>query len=748
MPKRKKLWVKGIVQGVGFRPFVYRLAHSLRLKGFVRNTTDGVEIEVEGDAASIDRFIERMLASNPPAARIDKIVLDAAPKKAYREFSIKESTTSTGFTQISPDIATCADCLKEMNDPHDRRYKFPFINCTNCGPRYSIIVETPYDRARTSMHEFTMCFDCEKEFQEISDRRFHAQPDCCLVCGPTYSLYTICGKKIETDKPILRTVESLKRGDIVAIKGVGGFHISCDALNRDTITRLRRLKNRPTKPFAIMANKHDLQRITYINADEKEVIESPIAPIMLLRKRGKTICEEVAPNNPYLGVMIPYAPIHHLLLAEIPYFVMTSANIQDEPIVKNAEEVERKLSRLVSLYLDHNRNIENRCDDSVGYHLSNRGFSIIRRSRGYVPIPIDLPIVVKPTLAVGPYLKNTFTLANSEDAYVSPHIGDLDNLETLQFYDEMVTKYKRWFRIDPQLIIHDLHPDYLSTKIAQTMSGQKIGIQHHIAHFVSCLGENAILTDTIGIIFDGTGYGLDGKIWGGEFLIGNITDQIRVAHLQYLPLPGGESSIRKPYRIAIAYAHKLLHDDMHLTTASETKIIKTMIDENRNLVYTSSIGRLFDCISAMLHVTREITYEAEAAINLEYIAAHSVTTHYPYRIHESEPLTVEIADTLAAIVKDTRSGISNNTISAKFHNTLSAFSLDVANRLRQRYGIERVCFSGGVFQNRYLLNLMIRHFEADGFEVSTHRRLPNNDGCISYGQAIAGNTKKVISRNR
>ena len=426
---------------------------------------------------------------------------------------------------------------------------------------------------------------------------------------------------------------------------------------------------------------------------------------------------------------------------------MTSANIQDEPVVKDAEEVERKLGRLVSMYLDHNRIIENRCDDSVGYHLSNRGFAIIRRSRGYVPIPIDLPIAVKPTLAVGPYLKNTFTLADGQDAYISPHIGDLDNLETLQFYKEMVSKYERWFRIDPQIIVHDLHPDYLSTKIARTMSGRKIGIQHHIAHFVSCLGENQVSEQAIGIIFDGTGYGLDGKIWGGEFFIGDITAQQRVAHLQYLPLPGGEASIKKPYRIAIAYAHRLLQEDMRLANASETKIIRNMIDENRNLVYTSSIGRLFDCISAILNVTREITYEAEAAINLEYLVAHGVTTHYPYGINESEPMTVEIAETMAAIARDRRAGISKKTISAKFHNTLAAFSLDVANRLRQRHGLKSVCFSGGVFQNRYLLNLMIRRFEADGFRVSTHRRLPNNDGCISYGQAIAGNTKKPNNRN-
>ncbi|MCK4941612.1 carbamoyltransferase HypF, partial [candidate division WOR-3 bacterium] len=401
-----------------------------------------------------------------------------------------------------------------------------------------------------------------------------------------------------------------------------------------------------------------------------------------------------------------------------------------------------KLGSLVSFYLGHNRRIENRCDDSIGYHLQNRGFSIIRRSRGYAPVPIELPVTVKPTLAVGPYLKNTFTLADKKEAYVSPHVGDLDNLETLHFFEEMVDKYKRWFRIEPQLIVHDLHPDYLSTKIARKMSGERIGVQHHIAHFVSCLGENHVRENTIGIIFDGTGYGLDGRIWGGEFFIGDMIHQERVAHLEYLPLPGGESSIRRPYRIAIAYVHKLLHKNLKLASASEAKIIKRMIDEERNTVYTSSVGRLFDCVSAMLGVTTEITYEAEAAINLEYIAAQDVKGHYPYSISESGTMTVEIGTILDAIMGDMKRRVSNRIISAKFHNTIVAFSLDLANVLRDRYRLNRVCFSGGVSQNRYLLNMMIERFEADGFRVHTHRLLPNNDGCISYGQVIAGNNKE------
>lgn len=748
MPERKKIGVKGIVQGVGFRPFVYRLANQMNLKGFVRNTTSGVEIEIEGATANTGRFLEDLRTNAPPAARIDEISVDNVTSKGYKKFSIRESKRALGFTQISPDIATCNDCLYEMYDRKDRRYRFPFINCTNCGPRYSIITETPYDREKTSMSGFKMCPACGKEFRTVKDRRFHAQPDCCIVCGPHYVLYAIArknavhsAKEMTTADPILETATLLKKGKIVAIKGIGGFHIACDATDCDTVRQLRRLKRRPSKPFAIMAEIDNLDAVVHYNNNEKKLLKSFIAPIMLLRKRKSIICEEVSPKNPYLGVMVPYTPVHYLLLEHIPYLIMTSANIQDEPIVHRGGDVVEKLGSMVSFYLDHNRAIENRCDDSVGFYLPNRGFSIIRRSRGYAPIAIGLPNPVRPTLAVGPYLKNTFTLARTKEAYVSPHIGDLDNLQTLQFFHEMVEKYKNWFWIEPELIVHDLHPDYQSTKFAKQIPGPKIGVQHHIAHFASCLGENNVTSKTIGIIFDGTGYGLDGKIWGGEFFVGDLKEQQRVAHLQYLPLPGGESSIRKPYRIAVAYAHHLLGKTLRIAPSSETRIIQRMIEQNRNLAYTSSMGRLFDCISAMLGVTSEITYEAEAAINLEYTATTGVKGSYPYRIIVGDPLVIEVRDTLDAILKDKRKRISNGIISAKFHNTIVTFSLDVAGNLRKKHRTKQVCFSGGVFQNRYLLNLMIKRFEANGFRVFTHHLLPNNDGCISYGQVIAGNSK-------
>lgn len=742
MPDRKKISIKGIVQGVGFRPFVYRLASDLRLTGFVCNTTDGVDIEIEGSKENLQRFVEILQKDKPPAARIDSIKSTALKITGENIFSIVESKVTSGFTQISPDIATCAECLSEIRDPRDRRGAFPFTNCTNCGPRYSIITDTPYDRGRTSMRKFKMCAQCSAEFNCITDRRFHAQPDCCPVCGPSYRLFSISGREIPADDPISAVADLLKKGRLVAIKGIGGFHIACDAQNCDSVRRLRQRKNRPTKPLALMARPTLVSDIVHLTDDEEEMLKSPAAPIILLRRKENKICDGVAPKNPYLGVMLPYAPVHHLILEQIPFLVMTSANIQDEPIIKDTSAVRQKLKSLVSHYADHDRAIENRCDDSVGYCLPERGFSIIRRSRGYIPVPVELPAAVKPTLGVGPYLKNTFALANGREAYLSPHIGDLDNLETLQFFNEMLEKYKRWFRIHPELIVHDLHPDYLSTKIAERLSGTKKSVQHHVAHFVSCLGENQIEERCIGIAFDGTGYGSDGKIWGCEFFVGDSHKQQRAAHLQYLPLPGGESSIKKPYRIAAAYVYSLLKEKLEITDDAETRIIHRMIDENSNVVYTSSMGRLFDCVSALLGITKEITYEAEAAINLEYTAQDTTSDYYPFTVKDEPTMVIEIKDTLKAIVSDMKKQIPRSVISTKFHNTIAEFSFHIADRLRTLHGLNSICLSGGVFQNRLLLNMMIDRLERGGFNVYTHKYLPNNDGCISYGQVIAANAEE------
>ena len=739
MPGRKKICVSGIVQGVGFRPFVYRLARINGLKGFVRNTTTGVEIEIEGPARRMARFIDALRREAPVAARIDDILIKNRPHEGagYADFSIRESKRSSGSTQISPDIATCPACRRELDDPADRRYRFPFINCTNCGPRYSIIQGTPYDRPRTSMRGFRMCPDCRREFGTVSDRRFHAQPDCCPVCGPRLRLFALSGKVVRARSPITATAARLSRGEIVALKGIGGFHIACDAQNCAAVARLRRLKGRPTKPFALMVRPDLIPKIVRATRAELQALMAPAAPVVLMRKKGEPLCPEIAPGNPYLGVMVPYSPVHHLLIKEIPYLIMTSANVQDEPIIDNGPAIRARLGSFVPCYLDHDRPIENRCDDSVGFSLPGRGFSLIRRSRGYAPLPVRLPVNVKPTLAVGPYLKNTFTLALGRDAYVSPHIGDLDNLETMRFFRAAIDRYRRWFRIEPRIIAHDLHPEYLSTKIAREMAGTKVGVQHHVAHFAACLGENGITDNAIGIIYDGTGYGTDGRIWGGEFFTGDLRTQQRAAHLEYLPLPGGESSIRKPYRIAMAYAYARSGRHPELGDETEAKAIRQMVDTGRHVVYTSSMGRLFDCVSALLGITKEITYEAEAAINLEHAARAPARGIYPYAVREGTPMVVELGPTLRAITRAHAQGRSRAAIAARFHNTVVELSCDVARRLRRMHGLDTVCLSGGVFQNRLLLSMMIRRLEKAGFRVCTHRQLPTNDGCISYGQVIA-----------
>jgi hydrogenase maturation protein HypF len=720
----------------------------MSLTGYVRNTTEGVDIEVQGCPTSIKRFIRELRSKKPPAARIEDVESNILPVRQEKTFDIRTSGRSKGFTQISPDIATCADCLTEMRDKRDRRYHYPFINCTNCGPRYSIIQTTPYDRQRTSMSCFTMCSKCAHEFKDVSDRRFHAQPDCCSVCGPVFELRTISKTRIRNVEPITETARLLKQGKIVAIKGIGGFHIACDATNSSAVRLLRERKHRPAKPLAIMVALENVNTIACMSKEEEKTLASPVAPILLLEKKEGVISEEVAPNNPFFGVMVPYAPVHHLLLEHIPYLVMTSANIQDEPIIKEDREVVGKLGNIVTHYLTHNRGIENRCDDSVGFYLPGKGFSILRRSRGYAPVPVSLPRDVMPTLAVGPYLKNTFTLAHGGDAYVSPHIGDLDNLETLTYFNEMIAKYERWFKIEPALVVHDLHPEYLSTAIARSIPGKTVAVQHHMAHIVSCLGEHHLHDDAIGIAYDGTGYGTDGRIWGAEFFIGNLEQQKRVAHLEYLPLPGGEASIRKPYRIALAYLYKLLGikrlprvpgRSHHAVSRSEGQMLLGLVEEEQNTIYTSSMGRLFDCIASLVGLVQEITYEAEAAINLEYHAARGVRLSYPYQITGTEPFVIKVHDLIEHVVKDIVRGVNTSTISAKFHNTVAAFSLDVVRNLSKMYGVKKVCLSGGVFQNRYLQNLMVDTIENDGFTVYVHRKLPTNDGCISYGQTILGN---------
>lgn len=741
MLKRKRIHVNGVVQGVGFRPFVYRLAHGLALTGFVRNTTQGVDIEIEGLSNRLVRFLKLLRARKPIAAVIDKLDVQAVPPQHTKRFIIRKSAHRHGYTRIAPDIATCRDCFHELYDPSNRRYRYPFINCTNCGPRYSIIKNTPYDRAQTSMQSFVMCDDCATEFKDVMDRRFHAQPDCCAVCGPQFILRGLRRTSRSTTSAIEKTAQLIQKGKIVAIKGIGGFHVACDATRSSVVRRLRDKKRRPTKPLAIMCDLAHAHKIAHISDEEEECLRSAIAPIVILRKKKNAIISaQVAPNNPYIGIMLPYAPVHYLLIDRVKYCVMTSGNVQDEPIVKDDHEVKHKLGSIVTHVLTHNRAIENRCDDSVGFVFPSQGFSMIRRSRGFAPNPIELPSAVPPMLALGPYLKNTFTLARGSDAYVSPHIGDLDNMENLTFFKKTIEKYQTWFRVTPEFIVHDLHPEYLTTRIAHEFKKPTIAVQHHIAHIVSCLGEHNICEKAIGIAYDGTGYGLDNKIWGGEFFVGDCVEQQRVAHLEYLPLPGGESSIVRPYRIAIAYAAVLAKQRFRPKNVSlkEVESVLNILQDKQFTGATSSMGRLFDCIAAMIGLIHEITYEAEGAINLEYIAGHTRSGHYPYTLFEGEPLRIGVAPIIRGVLRDLKKGVGVSTISAKFHKTIVRFSLEVVDKMSTLYRTRIVCLSGGVFQNRLLLSEMVRVLEGAGYRVYVHKRLPTNDGCISYGQVIYG----------
>jgi hydrogenase maturation protein HypF len=758
-----KVIINGIVQGVGFRPYIYRLAKIHRLSGWVLNSSQGVEILAQGPSGGIDAFLSDIKSQLPPQAFIDHMTVSEAKPEAHVGFSIRESLGGEGITRISPDISLCPDCLTEMMDPEDRRHEYPFINCTNCGPRFSIIQSTPYDRPLTTMSAFAMCPDCRKEYDDPEDRRFHAQPNACPACGPKVRLCDSQGIKIaETDEAISRTVRLLMAGEILAIKGIGGFHLACDAGNDSAVKRLRGRKNRPDKPLALMCGAlEDVRAICEVSASEAKVLMSSPAPIILLRKseignrKPGGLSDKVAPGNNYLGVMLPYAPVHHLLFKDLKKIssgfvalVMTSGNVQDQPIVKDDQEALEKLSNIASYFLFNDRDIENRNDDPIVFctdpgdeNLGN--IQIVRHSRGYAPNPIILPAPVPPILAVGGEMKNVFCLARGERAYVSQHIGEMDNIATLEFFEEMVDKYQRWFKIKPEIIVHDLHPDYLTTKWAKEQDGVSLfAIQHHKAHILSTLADNGKVIPAIGVAFDGTGYGEDGKIWGGEFFVFDGKDIERAGHLEYLPLPGGESSIKKPYRIAAAYSQHLLNqiplELMPKDSQTELEIIAKQLESGFNLAWTSSLGRLFDAVSAMLGVCRSITFEAQAAMALENCLAAGIAERYQYDMVEVNGMTmVSVKNLWKQLTDDILARKNVGVCSAKFHNTIVDFTLLMCDNLRSKTGINTAVLSGGVFQNRYLLQQIRQQLQDSGYEVLLHRQVPSNDGGIALGQVIA-----------
>jgi len=755
----RRLDVRGVVQGVGFRPFVYRLAHSYKLTGWVRNTSWGVELEVEGDEQALERFAEALRQESPPLAHIESVDVREVAPNGYDDFVILASQPQAGAYQlVSPDIATCADCRREIFDPADRRYHYPFTNCTNCGPRFTIIEDVPYDRPRTTMRAFRMCPACQREYDDPLDRRFHAQPNACPVCGPHLTLVNRDGEVIAKEDALDHAVMMLRAGHIVAIKGLGGYQLACDATNAEIVALLRQRKHRPHKPLAVMIADLDAANMHVALTDaERDLLSSPNAPIVLvLRKSNTAIAAQVAPGQRYLGVMLPYTPLHHLLLAAVGFpLVMTSGNLSEEPIARDNDEALRRLGAIADGFLMHNRDIYARYDDSVWFAPAS-GPQPIRRARGYAPSPVRLPFEMRPILACGAELKNTFCLTRDRYAFLSQHIGDMENLETFEHYQETVALYRRLFHVAPEIVAYDMHPDYMATHYGREQNGEKIAVQHHHAHLAACLADNGIAEPAIGVIWDGTGYGLDGCIWGGEFLVGDGRGFQRAAHLQYLPLPGGDRATIKPYRVALAYHQALAGDDTlpeSLTSipAVERQALRQMIGRGINTPLTSSAGRLFDAVSSLLGVCRETSYEAQAAIEMEMIAepdSDAVAYSWGYaetdavqswgvvRPWVSRNLELGLASLWAGLERDLAEGHTIAHIAWRFHFTVAAMIADTCGRLRAETGLDRVALSGGCFQNRLLLEFVVPRLQAMGFQVLLHRQIPCNDGGLALGQAV------------
>ena len=748
--------VRGVVQGVGFRPFVYQLVTRHGLKGWVCNTSEDVRINVEGAQAAIDRFLVELENTAPPLAHIANISATIDEPVGYEHFEILDSISEEGKYQlISPDVATCPACIAEILSPDDRRYRYPFTNCTNCGPRFTIIEDIPYDRPKTTMRHFQMCYECQQEYEDPLDRRFHAQPNACPRCGPILELVDKEGKAIEAGDTMLEASRLLREGRIVAVKGLGGFLLACDATSEKAVKLLRERKKRPSKPFAVMlASLEDVLEHCDVSGVEKELLTSHQCPIVLLKwKSGSTVTAAVVPGLNHLGVMLPYTPIYHVLMREtgLP-LVMTSGNLSEEPIASENEESLRRLGGIADYFLLHNRDIYSKYDDSVAI-VEGEKPQLVRRARGYAPYPIHLPFGSKQVLACGAELKNTFCLTRDEYAFLSQHIGDMENLETLEHFGSTIGLYKRLFRVQPEVIACDMHPEYLSTKYAKELAAESPGlslapVQHHHAHIVSCMVDNGLEEPVIGVALDGTGFGTDGHIWGGEFLMADYHSFERLGHFQYVTLPGGEAAIKKPYRMAIGYILSILGKDalkndlplMQYVDRQEIDIIEKQIATGLNSPLTSSCGRLFDAVSALVGVRGQIDYEAQAAIELEAIADEVESGYYPFEVAEQDVVDVVQFDGLfTSIITDLEEGIVPEVISARFHNTISRIVVEMCKRLARRTGVKQVVLSGGVFQNRLLLRLSTAALKKAGLSVFTHHQVPANDGGVSLGQAVIAN---------
>jgi len=740
---RTAVRVEGVVQGVGFRPFVHALATGLGLTGLVGNDLDGVFAEVEGPRAAVAEFLRRLERDAPPLARIERVTTRAVAPERSGAFVIAASDPRSGLrrTLVSADTATCADCLRELADPADRRYRYPFINCTGCGPRFTIVRDVPYDRPLTTMAPFEMCEPCAAEYHDPADRRFHAQPTCCPACGPRLAISAASAASNGHDDPLQAAAELLRQGKVLAVKGLGGYHLAADAACERAVAALRQRKHREDKPFAVMAA--DLAAARQLaEADEAAaaLLTSPARPIVLLPRRPHaSIANDAAPGNRQLGIMLPYTPLHHLLLQAVARpIVLTSGNVSDEPIVYRDDEAIQTLKGIADAFLTHDRAIHVRTDDSVARTFRGRPM-LIRRSRGYVPEPVTTQTAFpRPVLACGAELKNTFCLARGRHAFVSHHIGDLENAETLRSFTEGIEHFRRLFDVDPQVVAHDLHPEYLSTKYALDLDGVDLhGVQHHHAHIASCLADNGRTAGdgpVIGVAFDGTGYGPDGTIWGGEFLAAGLAAFERGGHLAPVPMPGGAAAIRQPWRMAAAYAGD---PEVARRHPDRWAAVVAMAARGINSPLTSSAGRLFDAAAAILGVRDAVNYEGQAAIELEQLADPAEDGVYPAAVGAGVPFTIRAADLLHAAVEDRTNRVPAPVIAARFHRGVAALIEAGCLLMRDRYGLGTVALSGGVFQNLLLLHDTVSRLEGGGFRVLVHSRVPCNDGGISLGQAVA-----------
>ena len=752
--RRIHLLVRGVVQGVGFRPYVYQLASRFSLGGFVLNTGEGVVIEVEGPFSAVEQFLDALPRDAPPLLRITEQIQNELVPTGEQRFQIRASHAGEFiFSPVPPDIAVCDACLAETRDPSDRRYEYAFTNCTHCGPRYSIILDVPYDRAQTTMAGFALCAECRGEYEDPYNRRFHAQPNACPVCGPHLWLTDNLGQRspLQTTRQILESaVDTLREGGIVAWKGIGGYQIACDARNADAVRELRRRKNRSEKAFAVMVGDVSVaEDLCVVSPQELAVLTGAEKPITLLQKKqSANFAEDIAPGSSCLGIMLPYTPLHDLLFRILDercgagsVLVMTSGNLSEEPIVIDEEEAQQKLGDIADVFVHHNRPIHTRVDDSVVRVVEGLPM-LLRRARGYAPVTLPAMPGVAEVLAVGAQQKSTFCLTRAGSALLSQHLGDLENLETLEFFEQTLERMKRLFHVEPQAVAHDLHPHYLSTLFAQRLELRSlIGVQHHHAHIAACIAEYGLSGKVIGVAWDGTGYGTDGAIWGGEFLVADPRGFERFAHLRYIALAGGDAAVREPWRVARSYLRDAL-DPAALAAMryppsipeASVRMLDALLEKRLQTIDTSSCGRLFDAVASLVGLHQIVSFEGQAAMALEAIAGDSLVT-YNYSIDKLEPLQVDMRSMIRRIVQNVAAGVPTSEISARFHNTLIAVVLDVCVRARQGTGLTRICLSGGCFQNVRLLTGCLHALRLNGFEVFFPQSVPANDGGISLGQA-------------